>query len=444
MGKKLLLPLTSPAVMPIFTTIIPLLSTLRILSRHSNGSESRIGGDALGHKVLLWIVLAIYHAAVTFLSLVPFSYHILAFLPVVKEFIIISIVWVQISPAFAGLLFKTAITPVLRRVASLLLANHLQEVDSRTASKSRTLFGVLEMMRIINKSQAAFLTSLFQDGVATFLALLFILMPNPLASVGMVIIALLLPAFRSSCTSPLVITSRQQRFSHGDSDSVAISVAEQHKQWLEYWVCIAVLWAMRIYGMKMWPSVVMLCSLWLQHSYFLGATRTISFIKEHTSSMIQRNHEILQENQRQLQQSEQQQLVLESNAPPSEDVSVVAATSAVSSSEVMWVKEERKEVGISSSTSHMTHDSLQITSENVSPSAPPFESPKNYDAVGKGGLRNRKHKDSEGKKASAKGTMDEMDSPGYNTRSKSAQKEKLFSSELKEYSVEREHVGPFT
>ena len=42
-GKKLLLPLTSRSIMPLFTTAIPLLTTLRILSQYGNGDESRIG-----------------------------------------------------------------------------------------------------------------------------------------------------------------------------------------------------------------------------------------------------------------------------------------------------------------------------------------------------------------------------------------------------------------
>ena len=200
-------------------------------------------------------------------------------------------------------------------------------------------------------------------------------------------------------------------------------------------MCFAVLWALRIYGMKMWPSVVMLCSLWLQHSYFLGATSTISFFKEH---IVQRNHEVLLESQQRQQQL--QQLQIEATVPINTTASAPIPDVFVKDEKVDQEEEEKNEVV----------SSLQITSENEG-SAPPFESPKN-EASGKGSLRNRKHKIS--KDTNTKVTLDEVNSPGYNTRSRSAQKEKSIISETKEneeverqsrkISVDSEQVGPFT
>eukprot|EP01037_Dinobryon_pediforme_P025253 gene25253-27332_t len=283
--------------MPLFTLVIPLSTTLRDLSQYgsnipppSHATSERVReyherrATAFGHDVLLWVILGIYHSAVTLLSLVPFSSRALSLLPISKELVIVTLIWVQLSSSFAGALFRLAITPVLRRVAAVFPAGGVSELESAAASKGRTVLGLLKMVGLITSSQEGFLKSLFQDGLATLLAAVFIFTPTPLATVGMVIIGLLLPAFRSSCTSPLVQSNRPRIAS--EANSIAV---EQRKLWLDYWVCIAFLWTLRIYSLSVWPSIMMIASLWLQHTYFQGATWTLRSLVETWTELAERN-----------------------------------------------------------------------------------------------------------------------------------------------------------
>eukprot|EP01036_Dinobryon_divergens_P028481 gene28481-37432_t len=302
---EVLIPLTASKVMPLCTIVIPLFTTLRILSFYgptsppthyavsqieSNYNIERV--DAFRHQILVWIVLGIYHALATILALVPFSSRILTNLPIVKYFFIISLLWVQISANFAGFLFKFAISHVLRGVAAIFPSSGVGALEASAASKSRTMFGVMKMFGLINSAHEEFLISLFQDGMATVIALLFIFTPNPLASMGMVGISLLLPAFRSSGTSSLVRSISGTRLQPPPSISTEESIAV-YRKWLHYWICIASLWVLRIYtGLQLWPSVMTISSLWLQHSYFQGATYTFQFVGELSIALASRNADI--------------------------------------------------------------------------------------------------------------------------------------------------------
>ena len=299
--NEIFIPLTSARLMPLCTVVIPLMTTLRILSFYGSTippTHYLIGQiensynieriDAFRHQILVWIVLGIYHALATSLALLPFSSRVLTNLPIVKYFFIISLVWVQISPNFAGFLFKFTISHVLRGVAAIFPTSGVGALEASAASKSRTMFGVMKMFGLINSRHEEFLISLFQDGMATLIALAFIFTPYPIASLGMVGISLLLPAFRSSGTSSLV-RSRSGTRLQPPLISTEDSIAEYQK-WLHYWVCIASLWILRIYtGLQLWPSIMTISSLWLQHSYFQGATFSFQFIGELSTALASRN-----------------------------------------------------------------------------------------------------------------------------------------------------------
>ena len=297
--NEVLIPLTSARIMPVCTIVIPLLTTFRTLSFYdssdppahynieNNYSVERI--DAFRHQILVWIELGLYHAFATILALLPFSSRVLAILPIVKFCFIISLVWVQISPNFAGVLFKFAIIHVLRKVAAI-FPSGVGALEASAASKSRTMFGVMKMFGLINNRHEDFLISLFQDGLATLIAMMFIFMPNPMASVGMVGISLLVPAFRSSSTSSLVRSKSGARL-QSTSTSTEESIVE-YRKWLHYWICIAWLWILRMYGLQLWPSVMTISSLFLQHSYFQGATYACKFVGELSTALASRNSDI--------------------------------------------------------------------------------------------------------------------------------------------------------
>lgn len=45
------------------------------------------------------------------------------------------------------------------------------------------------------------------------------------------------------------------------------------KRWLDYWIIVGSMWVLRIFGLlHVYPSIFMVTCLYLQHSYFHGAT----------------------------------------------------------------------------------------------------------------------------------------------------------------------------
>ena len=320
LGRNFLIPLTHSAVMPVFTLILPLVATTRVLFQIKNMSEAECL-EAINTKNLLWVIVAIYHSLVTFGSLIPFGSKMLTFLPYAKEMVIVVMVWVQLSPVFSKIVFESVISKIMVKLCGMLPAGYGVE---QTNAKTGTFLSVLKMMYLVNDSQMSFLQALFQDTVATMLAIVCIFMPNPFATIGMVMIALLLPAFRTS--SVVATASGSSGSSHelaklarrrpesggaGGGGGRVGSNAKEHStgssglgvdhvlstHWLRYWVCLSVLWCLRIYAVKMWPSIVIVTTLWLQHSYFQGSSKATSFIVDAAKAINERNKRIELERQ---------------------------------------------------------------------------------------------------------------------------------------------------
>mmetsp|Transcript_20311 Transcript_20311/g.34587 ORF Transcript_20311/g.34587 Transcript_20311/m.34587 type:complete len:644 (+) Transcript_20311:174-2105(+) len=383
-GRRFLLPLTSPSVMPIFSLGLPLFTTIRVVritrsraEQHNTDSNNSLASpirpnitkrrdDAevegvssssntildddmeestiskhpiqeIESKMLLWVILAIYHAAVTLLSGIPFSTKVVETLPLVKEFMIVVLIWLQLSPTFCRILFDSIIYRILVRLCEMIPVGY-----SMGSANSQTSYflSVLKLAYIINDAQLVFLQALFQDSVATILALVFMFTPTFIASFGMVTIAFLLPAFRTSAavglagspstrggsskvtagtgtssssssisssggkggtTSMSGVTNTRKTIIKNDrlaqiaSSSIsAVDAAHHlfHVHWLRYWVCLAALWLLRIYCTTFWPSVVMLTTLWLQHSYFRGATTLTQHFYDTMHALLDRDRRI--------------------------------------------------------------------------------------------------------------------------------------------------------
>lgn len=309
-GRNLLLPLTHSAVMPVFTLVLPLAETVYLLFQVKNMDE-RSAQAAICGKNLLWVIVGIYHALVTFASLIPFSRSVLQYLPYAREMVIVVMVWVQLSPVFTRIVFESVISKIMVKLCALVPAGY--NLD-QTQQKTSTFVSVLKMMYLINDSQVSFLQALFQDSVATILAAVFLFTPNPFATVGAVIIAILLPAFRTSAvvasavpadgaTGELAKLARPPNGTGNSSSSVTETAKKREKMiigvdhvlsthWLRYWVCFSVLWCVRIYVMNPWASVLIVSCLWLQHSYFQGSSQLTSFIVDAATAIAERNRRI--------------------------------------------------------------------------------------------------------------------------------------------------------
>ncbi len=270
--------------------------------------------------MLLWVILSIYHGIVTLASLVPFSQRLLRFLPYVKELVIVVLIWVQLSSVFSRIVFESVISKILVKLCAMVPGGFSVE---QTKEKTSTFFSVLKMMYLVNDTQLAFLQALFQDSVATLIAMVFFFTPTYIATVGVVTIALLLPAFRTAAAVATSSASTSQsahqlarlaRPTPAKPTKSFLSLvgggsgATEEKEkplesvdnvfsthWLRYWVCVSVLWLVRIYGFNPWPSVMIVTTLWLQHSYFQGSSKLTSYLSDTSKAIIERNRRIQEE-----------------------------------------------------------------------------------------------------------------------------------------------------
>ena len=305
-GRKFLVHVTSEFVLPVVTLLIPMYSTIKDLyggissvhesdpnlsdstSRRSSITPTKPPARSKLHqKLTLWVVLAAYHALATAFSLVPFSARIAAILPSVRELAVVVILWAQLSSQFTDIVFDAA-KPVLRALASSIPASNFG------SSSGASALSLLRMMRLINTTQEGFLKSLLQDSFLVIVAAIFLFTPWRIAYVGVVLVALLYPAFRSSNSIMGLGT-----VPGGRNNTVGIDedVLAETRRWLEYWVCAGAMWAARCYGFRMWPSVMMLVALWLQHSWFRGASAVLSSLGGQWCALVHRHRRVKEKRQ---------------------------------------------------------------------------------------------------------------------------------------------------
>lgn len=66
-------------------------------------------------------------------------------------------------------------------------------------------------------------------------------------------------------------------------------IRAERRRWLDYWICFAGIWLIRLFVMRWWHSTTMLVCLWLQHSYFNGASKIVRSAPDVVSTMAERN-----------------------------------------------------------------------------------------------------------------------------------------------------------
>lgn len=280
-GSKFLLPLASKRVLPIFTVAIPLLKTLQTLRKTSNTKISSNDSEKeCIETVVLWIVLSIYFASVAACESIPFSGVLLSYSLYVREFTLVTAVWVQASPACANLVFET-VHPLIQF--------YTDKIPAANLGSSSSLDSIFMGLKFFGFSEGIIrgLKGLLEDSVAVMVCVVFFFMPGRLANIGVIIISLLLPAFKSSNCVFIARANPQ----HIGSSSVSIPASTPSssklssltpKMWLEYWTCLGFLMLLRFYNIRLWSSSMMLVCLWLQNANFHGSSvvlvRVVNFV----------------------------------------------------------------------------------------------------------------------------------------------------------------------
>ena len=255
-GRKFLVYLTAPKVLPIITLLIPIYTTINSLQRVSADKSSAMPSilkkqKILKEKLTLWTVLAAYHTLATGLALISFSSRVSSIIPILRIVIMVILMWAQLSHRFADIVFDASV-PFLKYLAKRIPSSNFG------ASQGNSVISVLKMMRLINVKHEHFLKSLQQDMIILIIASAFCFFPWTISYIGVIIVTLLFPAFK---TSNNILEVRGKN--NTENDKIF---------WLEYWICWGLLWCLRCYGYHLWPSVMLLTAVWLQHSYFRGAT----------------------------------------------------------------------------------------------------------------------------------------------------------------------------
>jgi hypothetical protein len=279
-GRKFLVHVANQAVLPIITLLIPVYTTIidirkinQITKKQRRESSAGEKQRAIRQKLTLWVVLAAYHTLATAFTLIPFSARVASILPLVREMSAVVIIWAQLSYTFTDIVFDAA-KPFLK-----LLADKIPSSNFGTSTGS-SFVSMLRMMRIINMRYETFLKSLMQDSIIVLIALIFLFTPWSIAYIGVIIVALLFPAFKSS----------------NNILELGLHKNENEKLfWLEYWVCMGLLWALRCYGFNIWPSILLLSSLYLQHSLFQGASVVLDSVRSNWGALVDRHDRIQQE-----------------------------------------------------------------------------------------------------------------------------------------------------
>ena len=68
-------------------------------------------------------------------------------------------------------------------------------------------------------------------------------------------------------------------------------------RWIEYWIIFTLVWyaKLTVSEFLLWPSMIMITSLILQHSYFMGASKTIAFVVNVSTTLTIRNRKVQKE-----------------------------------------------------------------------------------------------------------------------------------------------------
>ena len=250
-GQKFLHPLTSFKILPIFTLIIPVLSTLNVVLYHRKE-------PALMNQLRIWMILGCYHSMATFAAQLPFSTYLSHYLPYLREMVFIILLWVQISSVFTHVVFDLS-SSYLR-----IMLRNVPSVDMGIASALDTIVLFLRS-RGFSTYYLNMIRGLLADIPAFLISLLFCCTPTYISQVGINVVGIIIPLSKTIELNASITTKKRQ--SKASDDQIEFLV--------HYWLSFGALWTCRLYFFTLWPSFTLLSFLLLQNSSLLGASWVI-------------------------------------------------------------------------------------------------------------------------------------------------------------------------
>ena len=344
---KFLEHVSTPSMMPFFTITVPLLNTLWLLYY---SSSEKVMQSNYRQFLGIWIILGTYYALSTLLTFIPFLAAISGSkLQIIREVVVVVSICIQLSGSFTEIVLDF-LAPVRRLMA---------HVPALTLGTSNRVVGILLyflspqhahfLVSLFQDGVALLLASLFvftpvpSVGV-TIVCFLFPVAKTALSIVQVVQDDLLIV----ESTTPKKATSSNKASTPISSDDVNVdskasakssssgtssltslaliagaavtgsgswlvqpadkkesrrkaaalelqSVRRERRRWLEYWICVASLLLLDKFWVHVWPSIFMICALWMQHSYFQGSSKVIAFVHDFVMVLRVRNERLRRE-----------------------------------------------------------------------------------------------------------------------------------------------------
>lgn len=272
-GQKLLRPVVSPSALPAMTLLAPLLLTC--LPAHLSSTRALL-------LLKMWTLLALYHATASISALIPFSRYIVVYLPLARQAVLAVFIWLFMSPTFLTMTFDA-------------LGPFIASVKSRVPHVDIGIVNVLEILEafLVRRKYSVYLIlfvkGFIQEAHVFLLTLLFCCVPTFIANFGVVLIVILIPALKSYDIA--LLAAKKSKFSDGDA-----TAPDATQFMLQYWTCFSCLWLQQMYVYpRFWPSVLMMLSLWLSNSFFLGAQTVVCECSKVRLVLSERHNRILKE-----------------------------------------------------------------------------------------------------------------------------------------------------
>ena len=142
-------------------------------------------------KLMFWCVLTVYHAVATVLKMIPFSVQTLDYLPFVRESLLVIFILSLVSPVYIEILYE------MTSWVLTLCSRYIPSSSSEEEYGSR-IIGFLRGMNMISSRTELFFKAFLVEGMALVILVIFTCMPFGISNFGVLILALILPAIRSS------------------------------------------------------------------------------------------------------------------------------------------------------------------------------------------------------------------------------------------------------
>ena len=273
MGSKIIVPLITPSRLPMITVLIPLFRTLWSLKMKSP--------EAVSVSLRLWLIIGTYHGLHMAIDTIPFALRIVRLLGLDKSYFsvfgIVVLISVQLNSSIASLVLNSFFNPVILYIERYVPTTSSAKIEAFI----QTILQPLLFTNIVSKETIDLISTFSRDFIISVIALCSILMAYPLTHFVLLIIVFFIPVNRSST---FIIQKTES------STDKRVDHIERSVFWLRYWLLVSVwlFWDQVVSNISnnfLFIRLSILYFTWLQHEYFKGSEKILSFVMDMKKSL---------------------------------------------------------------------------------------------------------------------------------------------------------------